>query len=105
MEHHMATMRQQVKLLVLQPAEVVFDTAAARFFEIGADRGPSIISMGKTSTGGMGIGTTGRSISQDDYGRRLETSYEVIEFDTPSRFAYRAISRFAHEQPNWSKPL
>jgi hypothetical protein len=101
----MALLKQQVNLTIMQPIEVVFDTVSTRFFETVSSRTPSIITIEKTSLGGMGVGTTGKSLSEDSYGRRLDNTYEVTEYIPPSKFAYRTISRFAEEQPNWRRPL
>jgi hypothetical protein len=101
----MALLKQQVNLTIMQPIEVVFDTVSTRFFETVKNRNPSIITIEKTSLGGMGVGTMGKSLSEDSYGRRLDNTYEVTEYIPPYKVAYRTISRFAEGQPNWRKPL
>src|SRR4051812_23063785 len=101
----MAHFRHTITVRINLPQDVVFDSAATRFFESPVGHNPAILEMEKTSTGPMAVGTTGRYLSEDANGVRMENSCEVTEYAPPSRFTYRAVVRIADEQPNVQRPL
>jgi hypothetical protein len=90
--------------MVKRPVGEVFDAVAAAFFEIGPKWNPRIEMMEKTSSGAMGVGTTGRALATNRYGQVVDQRYEITEYEPGSRVAYIGMARFADQQPDGVAP-
>src|SRR4051812_48670131 len=101
----MARFRHTITVGINLPPEAVFKSVVDGLFDTWVPQIPGIIEAEKTSPGPMGVGTTGRYLSEDARRIRTENTCEVTEYSPPSRFAYRTLTRFADEQPRTQRPL
>jgi carbon monoxide dehydrogenase subunit G len=68
---------------ISRPPEEVFDYLAA--FETTAEWDPGIVEATRTSEGPIGVGSKFDLVS-DFLGRKIPVSYEITEYERPSRF-------------------
>src|SRR6266849_3883724 len=82
------------------PPEEVFKNVATDYFKNRPRRYPELLASEKVSEGPMRVGTIGRELSEDRWGRRIETTVIVTEYEPNRKFAAESTLRFAEHQPN-----
>src|SRR5438105_4245738 len=95
----MFTLIVRQRVSIKRPIYEVFSLVAEHYFENRGKWTDNLLESEKVTEGKMGLGTIGRALSEDRWGRRIEQIYEVTTFDPPHELAFRGISRFAQEQP------
>lgn len=100
-------LRQHFKesVIVRLSPEDVFHYAAAEYFLHRKAIHKSIIESEQTSKGPMRVGTTGRDLAVDAWGRYIESIGIVTEYEPNRRFAIESISRFSEHQPEARVPV
>jgi hypothetical protein len=88
----------EYSIVIRRRPEDVFQFLSAHLFE-KKKKWPDLIESQQTSEGPVGIGTTGRQLTEDRWGRRVETAYTVTEYEPNVRLVMRGVSRFSAYQP------
>jgi hypothetical protein len=95
----MPVITSQHTVVIRKPPAEVFRYLADEYFVHRRERSPLVIEVEQTSPGPVGVGTTGRELSRDNWGIYTETLIRVTEFSPPRAFAIESTSRYAAQQP------
>jgi uncharacterized membrane protein len=85
--------------LIYRPIKQIFDFISTPENDFQWQYG--ILKSAQISTGGIGVGTTFRSVGHF-MGRRIEGTYEVVEYEPNQKYGFKSLSGPLHSQTSYT---